>query len=44
MGLCEASWTRQTVSDACESTTGKVVWRSVADVGTRIEVDEESHS
>ena len=40
------SWTRQTLSDAWESTNWEslFVWHSVAYGGSRIEVDEESHS
>ena len=38
------SWTRQTLSDALESTNWEGLWHSVADGGSRIEVDEEGHS
>ena len=46
MELCEAkSWTRQTLSDAWESTNWKgLCGTPVADGGSRIEVDEDSHS
>ena len=38
------SWTRQTLSDAWESTNWEgFVWHSVANGGSRIEVGEESH-
>ena len=39
------SWTRQTLSDAWESTNLEgLVWHSVANGGSRIEIDEESPS